>query len=126
MLARRLRFLRRRFSQAGRSSRGTDAPCGRAWLRPCRASEPTVDPTKPNPVTKKELLRGTILQQIKSELTNETKGHLDLLLHRPGVSALHKGPDGLSRNVEGRDRLILARSADWDEMRNRIRGQRAW
>ena len=36
-----------------------------------------------------------------------------LLLHRPGVSALHKGPDGLSRNVEGRDQLILAKSSEW-------------
>ena len=45
-----------------------------------------------------------------------------LLLHRPGSSALHKGPDGLSRNVEGRDHLILARSADWQYYRNRIRG----
>ena len=45
-----------------------------------------------------------------------------LLLHRPGASSLHKGPDGLSRNVEGRDRLILARSIEWEYYRNRIRG----
>ena len=29
-----------------------------------------------------------------------------LLLHRAGASSLHKGPDGLGRNVEGRDHLI--------------------
>ena len=29
-----------------------------------------------------------------------------IVLHRPGASALHKGPDGLSRNPEGRDSLI--------------------
>ena len=45
-----------------------------------------------------------------------------LLLHRPGESALHKGPDGLSRNVEGRDHLILAKSSEWDSYRERIRG----
>ena len=45
-----------------------------------------------------------------------------LLLHRPGVSALHKGPDGLSRNVEGRDQLILAKSTEWTNYRKRIRG----
>ena len=49
-----------------------------------------------------------------------------LLLHRPGVSALHKCPDGLSRNVEGRDHLILAKSSEWTDYRDRIRGiQRA-
>ena len=45
-----------------------------------------------------------------------------LLLHRPGGSTLHKGPDGLSRNVEGRDHLILARSSEWEGYRERIRG----
>ena len=45
-----------------------------------------------------------------------------LLLHRPGTSALRKGPDGLSRNVEGRDRLILAKSTEWKHYRNRIKG----
>ena len=45
-----------------------------------------------------------------------------LLLHRPGVSALHKGPDGLTRNVEGRDQLLLAKSTEWTGYRNRIRG----
>ena len=45
-----------------------------------------------------------------------------MLLHRPGVSALHKGPDGLSRNVEGRDHLILAKSTEWDGYRDRIGG----
>ena len=45
-----------------------------------------------------------------------------LLLFRPGVSALHKGPDGLSRNCEGRDWLILAKDSEWKEYRNRIRG----
>ncbi len=45
-----------------------------------------------------------------------------ILLHRPGEHSLHKGPDGLSRNVEGRDRLILAKSTEWAHIRNRIRG----
>ena len=43
-----------------------------------------------------------------------------LLLHRPGASALHKGPDVLSRNVEGRDQLILSKSTEWTGYRNRI------
>ena len=45
-----------------------------------------------------------------------------MLLYRPGESSLHKGPDGLSRNPEGRDHLILAKSADWRSFRDRIRG----
>ena len=44
------------------------------------------------------------------------------LLYRPGVSALHKGPDGISRNPEGRDFLVLARKSDWDGYRAKIRG----
>ena len=35
-----------------------------------------------------------------------------LLLHRPGVSAMHKGPDRISRNPEGRGQLILDKAAD--------------
>jgi hypothetical protein len=45
-----------------------------------------------------------------------------LLLHRLGVSAFHKGPDGLSRNVEGRDQLILAKSIEWVNYRKQIIG----
>ena len=45
-----------------------------------------------------------------------------LLLFRPGASSLHKGPDGLSRNVEGRDKLILAKTSEWHALRKRIRG----
>ena len=45
-----------------------------------------------------------------------------LLIHRPGTSSAHKGPDGLSRNCEGRDKLILAKSADWKHYRERIKG----
>ena len=45
-----------------------------------------------------------------------------LLLYRPGQSALHKGPDGLSRNVEGRDKLIMAKSSEWVDLRKRVRG----
>ena len=45
-----------------------------------------------------------------------------LLLYRAGESSLHKGPDGLSRNPEGRDLLILARDAEWDGYRGRITG----
>ena len=44
------------------------------------------------------------------------------LLFRPGASALHKGPDGLSRNPEGRDQLILAKHSEWSDLRARIRG----
>ena len=33
-----------------------------------------------------------------------------LLLYRPGAGVMHKAPDGISRNPEGRDRLILARA----------------
>jgi hypothetical protein len=45
-----------------------------------------------------------------------------LLIHRPGASALHKGPDGLSRNVEGRDHLILAKDTEWIKFRDRVKG----
>ncbi len=45
-----------------------------------------------------------------------------LLLHRPGESSLCKGPDGLSRNVEGRDHLILANNSEWEHHRARVRG----
>ena len=45
-----------------------------------------------------------------------------LLLHRPGESTLHRGPDGLSRNCEGRDQLILAKSSEWESHRQTIRG----
>ena len=44
------------------------------------------------------------------------------LLHRPGIGTLHKGPDGISRHPEGRDRLILARTSEWEKFRNIIRG----
>ena len=44
------------------------------------------------------------------------------LLHRPGVGTLHKAPDGISRHPEGRDRLILARTAEWDKYRAIIKG----
>ena len=43
------------------------------------------------------------------------------LLHRPGLGTLHKGPDGISRDPEGRDRLILARTTEWDRYRAIIR-----
>ena len=46
-----------------------------------------------------------------------------LLLHRPGASALHRGPDGLSRNVEGRDQLILAKDQEWAGYRKQIMGR---
>ncbi len=44
------------------------------------------------------------------------------LLHRPGAGTLHKAPDGISRHPEGRDRLILARSSEWQRHRAAIRG----
>ena len=48
-------------------------------------------------------------------------GNGSILLYRPGESALHKGPDGVSRNPEGRDKLILAKLPEWTDMRARIR-----
>ena len=45
-----------------------------------------------------------------------------LLLHRPGAGVLHRAPDGLSRNLERRDHLILARAGEWKDQRDRIRG----
>ena len=45
-----------------------------------------------------------------------------LLLHRPGESALRQGPDGISRNPEGRDQLIPTKVADWDDERRRNQG----
>ena len=38
-------------------------------------------------------------------------------LHRPGPGTLRKAPDGISRHPEGRDRLILARTAEWEKYR---------
>ena len=43
------------------------------------------------------------------------------LLHRPGVGALHRAPDAISRHPEGRDALILARAQEWTDQRERIR-----
>ena len=43
-------------------------------------------------------------------------------MHRPGIGTLHKGPDGISRHPEGRDRLILARTSEWEKFRNTIKG----
>ena len=45
-----------------------------------------------------------------------------LLIHRPGAGIAHRGPDGLSRNAEGRDKLILAKGSEWKNLRERIRG----
>ena len=45
-----------------------------------------------------------------------------LLVHRPGLSALHKGPNGLSRNVEGRDQLILTKRSEYEYWHGRIKG----
>ncbi len=45
-----------------------------------------------------------------------------MLIHRPGLSALHKGPDRISRNVEGRDQLLLAKSSEYEYWRDRIKG----
>ena len=44
------------------------------------------------------------------------------LLHRPGLGTSHKAPDGISRHPEGRDRLVLARTAEWDKYRAIIKG----
>ena len=45
-----------------------------------------------------------------------------ILVYRPGLSALHKGRNGLSRNVEGRDRFILTKSQEYKYWRERIKG----
>ena len=47
-----------------------------------------------------------------------------LLLYRPGAGVMHRAPDGISRNPPGRDRLILARAGELEELRARIRGVR--
>ena len=44
------------------------------------------------------------------------------LLYRPGTSALHRGPDGTSRNPVNGDALVLARASEWDRFRAVIRG----
>ena len=41
-------------------------------------------------------------------------------MYRVGESSLHRGPDGLNRNAEGRDLLILARDSEWTGYRVRI------
>ena len=43
-------------------------------------------------------------------------------MHRPGLGTSHKAPDGISRHPEGRDRLVLARTAEWDKYRAIIKG----
>ena len=43
-------------------------------------------------------------------------------MHRPGVGKSHKAPDGISRHPEGRDQLILARTAEWHKYRAIIKG----
>ena len=45
-----------------------------------------------------------------------------LLLHRPGKGAAHTAADGISRNPEGRDRLLMATLKEWEEWREKIRG----
>ena len=45
-----------------------------------------------------------------------------MLLHRPGTSQAHQGPDGLSRNPPGTQGLVLARRRDWITFRSRIKG----
>ena len=46
------------------------------------------------------------------------------MLYRPGAGVLHRAPDGISRNPEGRDKLLVARSSEWKNQRARIRGVR--
>jgi len=45
-----------------------------------------------------------------------------VLVYRPGSGTLHRLPDALSRNPPLRDRLILARVTDWNQLREVIRG----
>ena len=45
-----------------------------------------------------------------------------ILLHRPGQASSHRGPDGISRNPPGRDKLIRAKDSEWKDWRKRIRG----
>ena len=44
------------------------------------------------------------------------------LVHRPGVSALNRGPDAISRHPEGRDQLVLSRAQEWNRHRAAIKG----
>ena len=44
------------------------------------------------------------------------------MVRRPGVSALNRGPDAISRHPEGRDHLILARAQEWNKHRAAIKG----
>ena len=52
-------------------------------------------------------------------ITEVKQGGL-LLLHRPGTSQSHQGPDGLSRNPPGAQSVILARK--WIAFRAEIKG----
>ena len=53
---------------------------------------------------------------------SEIVGDGSVLLHRPGQAASHRGPDGISRNPPGRDKLIRAKDSEWKYWRQRIRG----
>ena len=44
------------------------------------------------------------------------------MLYRAGTAALHKMPDGLSRNPPMRDKLFLCRIGEWIRHRNNIKG----
>ena len=52
----------------------------------------------------------------------ELKQGGSLLLHRPGTSQSHQGPDGLSRNPRGAQSVILARKREWIAFRAEIKG----
>ena len=45
-----------------------------------------------------------------------------MLLYRAGTGALHTLPDALGRHPPERDKLILARTGEWTQLRSTIRG----
>lgn len=42
------------------------------------------------------------------------------LLYRPGTGALHVGPDAISRRLDWKDKLILAKASEWTRHRAMI------
>ena len=44
------------------------------------------------------------------------------LVHRPGASTVHRGPDGLSRSPPSHTALLLCRERDWTAFRAQMHG----
>jgi len=53
---------------------------------------------------------------------NEVRAGGSIMRHRPGTAILHRGPDGTSRNPEGRDQLLLKHKPSWEHYRAIIKG----